>query len=96
MKAKRRIHKFNFDQETMKSGNKTHVALVDKAANLTEALILKASTKISSRTEESEEYDDNGNYETERDSVRVIDDGSSEVRIIKDYSKHSSFYVRIR
>lgn len=42
--AKRRIHNFNFDQMTMKSGTQTHVALVDAAANMTEVLVMKSAT----------------------------------------------------
>lgn len=56
--AKRRIHKFNFDQEKMVSGSLTHVALVDHAANLTEALVMK-STYIT-QTTSVEDYDEDG------------------------------------
>lgn len=41
--AKRRVTKFNFDK-LMQSGSKAHVALVDKAANEQEVLVMKAKT----------------------------------------------------
>lgn len=44
-KAKRRIHKFNFE-DNMKSGDKAHVALVDSAANLQEVLVMKNSKEV--------------------------------------------------
>lgn len=95
MKAKRRIHKFNFDQETMKSGAKTHVALVDQAANLTEALVMKAQT-ITTRTQEVEEWDDKGNWHEQKDQVRIIDNGASEVRVIEEFYDIKAYDVRIR
>lgn len=58
MEAKRRIHKFNFNKPFMQSGAKTHVALVDKAANLTEVLVMKAKTVSFTDTTEVSTYDE--------------------------------------
>jgi hypothetical protein len=76
MKAKRRIHKFDFESPTMASGTKTHVSLVDKAANLTEALVMK-STYIGQETE-VEKSSENEEYSC--DTVRVTDET---VRVVK-------------
>lgn len=42
---KRRIHKFNFE-DNMKSGAKSHVSLVDSAANLQEVLVMKNQKEV--------------------------------------------------
>lgn len=63
MEAKRRIHKFNFNQPFMQSGAKTHVALVDKAANLTEVLVMKAKTTSTTEMSEVRTYDEDGTSE---------------------------------
>lgn len=93
MKAKRRIHKFNFDHPTMKSGEKTHVALVDQAANMTEALVMKS--KYITQTTEVEEYNDDGSYSSERDTVRISDYGDGEVRIYTESTQASTQYVKV-
>lgn len=79
MKAKRRIHKFDFKSETMASGAKTHVALVDKAANMTEAVVLK-STYVR-QTTEVENYDEDGGYTRDEHSVNIADHGGDMVYI---------------
>lgn len=80
MDAKRRIHKFNFDVPTLKSGQKTHVALVDRAANLTEALIIKQE-RYETTSQRVVEYDENGDRtETER-TQRVEDYGEDLVYV---------------
>lgn len=94
MKAKRRIHKFNFDQEKMLNGNLTHVALVDSAANMTEALVMKSKT--TSTTQSTEEWDEDGNYSETRDTIRIYDDGQETVRVTTDSTQYSSFYVKVR
>lgn len=77
--AKRRIHSFDFQSENMPSGTKTHVALVDKAANLTEALVMKSiHTRLSS---EKEVYDDDGNYSRSEHTISVADYGGDVVYV---------------
>lgn len=93
MKAKRRIHKFNFDQEKMGSGKLTHVALVDSAANLTQALVMKSKTV--STTHREEEWTEDG-YTESCDTVRVHDEGREKVRVVTESSQYSSFYVKVR
>ncbi len=83
MEAKRRIHKFDFEAEKMASGAKTHVALVDKAANLTEALVMKASTYVSIKTE-VEEYDDEGGYSCDTDVIRIRDHGGDTIYVTEE------------
>lgn len=64
MQPKRRIHRFNFNQPFMQSGAKTHVALVDKAANLTEVLVMKAKEVSTTDVSEVRTYDDSdGTFE---------------------------------
>lgn len=81
MEAKRRIHKFNFDKPFMQSGAKTHVALVDKAANLTEVLVMKAKSSYETVTHTSETYDDNGDFERVEVSTSVSDYGGEYVTV---------------
>tara|TARA_Y100001956_G_C4049219_1_gene154209 strand:+ start:166 stop:453 length:288 start_codon:yes stop_codon:yes gene_type:complete len=79
MKAKRRIHGFNFSQETMQNGAKTHVALVDKAANCTEALVMKS--KYVTQSTEVEEFHDDGSYTRDSDTVYARDYGDGVVYV---------------
>ena len=87
----KRIHKFNFDQETMASGAKTHVALVDKAANMTEALVMKS--RYTTQTTEIEEYGDNGEYSRDEHRVMVNDYGGDEVLITEKRISITESYV---
>ncbi len=80
--AKRRIHKFDF-MNPMASGTVCHVALVDKAANLTEALVMKASTYVSLKTE-VEEYDDEGGYSCDTDVIRIRDHGGDTIYVTEE------------
>lgn len=80
--AKRRIHSFDFQSETMPSGAKTHVALVDKAANLTEALVMK-STYITTSSE-IESYGDDGGYSCDRHVTRVRDHGGDTIYVTEE------------
>jgi len=80
MKAKRRIHNFDFKADTMKSGAKTHVALVDKAANLTEALVLKST--YTRQVVEVENYDEEGNYSSEMHSINTSDYGGDVIHVV--------------
>lgn len=75
MEAKRRIHRFLFDRETMKDGTPVHVALVDKAANMTEVMALKAYETPDEVIPEETHKSDGGDY-------RIID----EVHSIKEYT----------
>jgi SepF-like predicted cell division protein (DUF552 family) len=94
MTAKRRIHKFNFDEPFMGSGAKTHVALVDKAANLTEALVLKAET-YTTNTLEVQSFDDDGSSSFLKNEVRVTDFGGDEVRVTNEQVLITSQYVKV-
>lgn len=90
MEAKRRIHRFNFDQPLMKSGTKTHVALVDKAANLTEALIIKSYATVT-HSIEAESYDsEEGVSEFSRDTITTSSYDDSPDRI---FVKTTSYKV---
>lgn len=80
MEAKRRIERFNFDKPFMQSGAKTHVALVDKAANLTEVLVMKANT-YETITHEKIIRDDDGTYERIEVSTNVSDYGGEYVTV---------------
>lgn len=95
MQAKRRIHKFNFDQTKMLNGDLTHVALVDSAANLTEALTMKA-TVIETDQRTKETYGDNGSYEYKTDSITIHDYGEDEILVETNSKTFSSFYVQVR
>lgn len=95
IKAKRRIHRFNFDQEKMQSGALTHVALVDAAANLTEALTLKASSTTTS-TLTNTSYRDDGSYSREENTVEVNDWGEDMVLVTNRYYVVKEDYVKIR
>ncbi len=80
MKAKRRIHQFDFISENMPSGSKTHVALVDKAANMTEALVLKS--KFTTQTSTVSEYDEeSGKSSYNKKEVTISDYGDNLVFI---------------
>ncbi len=83
MEAQRRIHKFDFEAETMANGAKTHVALVDKAANLTEALVMKASTYVTEKRE-VEQHDDDGNYSCDTEIIRIRDHGGEQVYVTEE------------
>lgn len=88
MEAKRRIHKFNFDQPFMKSGAKTHVALVDKAANLTEVLVMKAK-EVYTNTSHSVRTEDYETGESERvDISQNVRDYGGEYVYITDSVVH--------
>lgn len=80
MEAKRKIHKFNFDEPSMVSGAKTHVALVDKAANMTEVLTMKSSTYVEN-TQEVRTYNDDGSTTYSRDSQELADHGGEYIHI---------------
>lgn len=97
MEAKRRIHKFNFDQPFMQSGAKTHVALVDKAANLTEALVMKAKHTTVETETEIREYDTDTGVETfSKDSTEVRDYGEDTVYITDRQVRVTNYQVKVR
>ncbi len=97
MEAKRRIHKFNFDEPFMKSGAKTHVALVDKAANLTEALVLKAKhTSVETETEIREYDTETGEEKFSKDSVEVRDYGDDVVYVTDRKVRVTNYTVKVR
>lgn len=79
MKAKRRIHKFDFEAEKMASGAKTHVALVDKAANMTEALVMKST--YTRQSVEVENFEDDGTYSRDEYTVNTADYGGDVVHV---------------
>lgn len=97
MEAKRKIHKFNFDEPFMQSGAKTHVALVDKAANLTEALVLKAK-HITTETETIvNEYDtDTGVESFSKDSIEVRDYGDDYVHVTDRKIRITNYSIKVR
>jgi len=94
MTAKRRIHKFNFDQPFMGSGAKTHVALVDKAANLTEALVMKAKYTTQTTTVEEDDWE-TGTSTFAKDELRITDYGDGEVRVTNEQIRISSQNVKV-
>lgn len=95
MEAKRRIHKFKFDEPTMLSGDATHVALVDKAANMTEVLVMKS--KHMTQTTTTTEYDDETGAETyAEDSTSVHDYGGENVRVVNRKVRVTEQYVKVR
>ncbi len=97
MEAKRRIHKFNFDQPFMQSGAKTHVALVDKAANLTEALVLKAKhTTVETETEVHEYDTETGTSTFSKDSTEVRDYGDDVVYVTDRQIRVTDYQVKVR
>ena len=95
MKAKRRIHKFNFDQDTMQSGDAVHVGLVDKAANMTEVVTMKASEYTTSQITR-EKYNDDGSMEMDTDIVSVIDYGEDMVKVTNETVSIREQYIRVR
>ncbi len=97
MKAKRRIHKFNFDEPTMKSGAKTHVALVDSAANLTEVLVMKSKSTHVEQTTEVTEYDhETGTSEYARDSLSMDDYGGEFVHVTDRKVRVTDYRIKVR
>ena len=95
MEAKRRIHKFNFDQDTMQSGDAVHVGLVDKAANMTEVVTMKAAEYTTSSLTR-EKYNDDGSYECDEDTISVIDYGEDMVRVTNETVSIREQYIRVR
>lgn len=97
MQAKRRIHKFNFDQPFMNSGAKTHVALVDKAANLTEALVMKAKHITTESSTEQDTYDtDTGESTYSKDSISIRDYGEDVVYVTDRKVAVTNYTIKVR
>lgn len=91
VKAKRRVHKFMFDKETMKSGDPVHIALVTSGANMTEVMTLKAYDSVTTTTQRESHSDDQvWESDTERTSVYTFDGEiyhiTDESHAIKEYS----------
>lgn len=63
----------------MQSGEKTHVALVDKAANLTTALVMKSKHVTSSTV--VDEYHDDGTSTSDSHTINIRDYGDDEIYV---------------
>lgn len=96
MKAKRRIHEFRFDQPFMQSGAKTHVALVDSAANLTEVLVMKAKEVYTETSQSVSTYDDDGTYERINARTSTRDYGGEYVYITDEIIHVVEQQVKVR
>lgn len=82
MNPKRRIHKFLFEEPMLKNGQKTHVAIVDHAANLAEALVIKSVSTSSTVIEEPLKTDlDTGDSTRETHTTEVRDYGGDTIYV---------------
>lgn len=94
MEAKRKIHKFNFDEPTMMSGAKTHVALVDKAANLTTVLTMKSKVVRNSQT--VDEYSEDGTSIHTSDTQTIRDHDGEYLYVTDEKVRIVETMIKIR
>lgn len=78
----------------MGSGAKTHVALVDRAANLTEALVMKS--KYITQTTEVDEYNEEDHSSSySKDQIRITDYEDGYLRVTNEQVRVTTQRIKI-